>query len=141
VKDPETKSWPFTSRDSGTRGREFVLPPASVSKPVVVLNPGRHRRKPGRVEPHGEFLAVTIKVFAEVLAQYGNQSRQETSWNWSPSAIPQLLFDLCGGKIGIITGSGGHGAMAVDLCTAHGLGVPQLSSAFHTTCVQGSRRV
>jgi acetyltransferase len=31
-----------------------------------------------------------------------------------------------GGNIGIITGSGGHGAMAVDACLSHGMSVPAL---------------
>ena len=31
-----------------------------------------------------------------------------------------------GGNIGIITGSGGHGAMAVDACLSHGFSVPVL---------------
>jgi acyl-CoA synthetase (NDP forming) len=31
------------------------------------------------------------------------------------------------GKIGIITGSGGHGALAVDACFSQGLSVPELS--------------
>jgi acyl-CoA synthetase (NDP forming) len=31
------------------------------------------------------------------------------------------------GTIGIITGSGGHGALAVDACLSHGLSVPTLS--------------
>ncbi|NIO07896.1 MAG: CoA-binding protein, partial [Deltaproteobacteria bacterium] len=31
------------------------------------------------------------------------------------------------GNIGIITASGGHGALAVDACSSHGLSVPILS--------------
>jgi acyl-CoA synthetase (NDP forming) len=30
------------------------------------------------------------------------------------------------GKIGIVTGSGGHGALAVDVCSSHNLKVPDL---------------
>ncbi|MBU0517138.1 MAG: CoA-binding protein, partial [Proteobacteria bacterium] len=32
-------------------------------------------------------------------------------------------------RIGLISGSGGHGALAVDACAAHGLAVPALSAA------------
>jgi acyl-CoA synthetase (NDP forming) len=35
-----------------------------------------------------------------------------------------------GGKMGIITGSGGHGAMAVDFCDERGLSVGEFSSGF-----------
>ena len=40
----------------------------------------------------------------------------------SLSCYPQPIE----GNIGIITGSGGHGALAVDTCTAHRLSVPSL---------------
>jgi acyl-CoA synthetase (NDP forming) len=33
------------------------------------------------------------------------------------------------GKVGIISGSGGHGALAVDVCAAQGLKVPALTDA------------
>jgi acyl-CoA synthetase (NDP forming) len=33
------------------------------------------------------------------------------------------------GKVAIITGSGGHGALATDTCYAHGLSVPTLSQS------------
>ena len=35
--------------------------------------------------------------------------------------------DIIDGNIGIVTGSGGHGALTVDFCASHGLKVPALS--------------
>jgi acyl-CoA synthetase (NDP forming) len=72
-------------------------------------------------------MAGDYEVFSSVLAQYGVvEARDEFEM------IPFCEALCCypnpiAGKVGIITGSGGHGAMAVDACLSHGLSVPALA--------------
>ena len=131
VKDPETKVLAFYIEGFGNNeGREFVLSASQCSKPVVVLKSGKTPGGNRAVSSHTASLGGDYKVFSEVLAQYGIiEARNELELVSFCESLSCYSISV-EGKIGIITGSGGHGAMAVDLCTAHGLGVPPLSSAF-----------
>jgi acyl-CoA synthetase (NDP forming) len=71
-------------------------------------------------------MAGDYEVFSSALAQYGVVEAKDEF-----ELIPFCEALCCyqnpiAGSIGIITGSGGHGAMAVDACLSHGLSVPPL---------------
>jgi acyl-CoA synthetase (NDP forming) len=72
-------------------------------------------------------LAGDHEVFSAVLAQYGvveaSNELELVSFCESLSCYQKAI----GGNVGIITGSGGHGALSVDLCSDRGLLVPGLS--------------
>jgi acetyltransferase len=107
-------------------GREFVEAAKLCPKPIVVMKagktPGGHRA----VSSHTAAIAGDYTVFSSVLAQYGiAEARDEfemTSFCESLSSYPQGA----GNNVGIITGSGGHGAVAIDACLAAGLDVPSM---------------
>jgi acetate---CoA ligase (ADP-forming) len=128
VQDPETKVIAFYLEGFGNgEGREFVLAASRCSKPVIVLKSGKTPAGNRAVSSHTASLGGDYKVFSEVLAQYGViEARSELEL---VSFSESLSCYTCHveGRTAIITGSGGHGAMAVDLCSAHGLSVPQLS--------------
>jgi len=100
TRDPETEVIAFYVEGfEKNGGREFVLAAGRCPKPVIVLKAAQY----GVVEAKNQFELVS---FCEALSCY-DQSIE--------------------GKIGIVTASGGHGALAVDACFSHGLSVPTLS--------------
>ncbi len=108
-------------------GRDFVLAARQCGKPVIALKSGRSPEGGRAVSSHTASLAGDYAVFSEVLSQYGVvEARSQfelVSFCESLSCYKRAI----GGKMGIITGSGGHGALAVDICASHGLSVPPIS--------------
>jgi acyl-CoA synthetase (NDP forming) len=72
-------------------------------------------------------MAGDYEVFSSVLAQYGVvEARDEFELICFCEAL-SCYHKPIEGRIGIITASGGHGALAVDACLSHQLSVPPLS--------------
>jgi acetyltransferase len=126
--DPETRVIAFYVEGFGrNEGRAFVELAAAISKPVIVLKAGKTTEGSRAVSSHTASLAGDYKVFSDVLAQHGiAEARNEfelTCFCESLSHYPRGID----GRVGIITVSGGHGALASDICTDLGLQVPRLS--------------
>jgi acetyltransferase len=131
--DPETKVIAFYVEGFGrNEGRAFVELAAAISKPVVVLKAGKTAAGSRAVRSHTASLAGDYKVFSDVLAQHGIvEARNEfelTCFCESLSHYPRAIE----GNVGVITVSGGHGALATDICADLGLQVPRLSEAVKT---------
>jgi acyl-CoA synthetase (NDP forming) len=128
--DPETNVIAFYIEGFAKReGREFVLKAGQCPKPVVVLKAGKTSLGVRAVSSHTASMAGDYEVFSSVLAQYGVVEAKDEF-----ELIPFCEALSCyqnpiKGMIGIITGSGGHGALAVDACLSHGLSVPTLSES------------
>jgi len=127
IAEPGTKVIAFYVEGFGkNEGREFVETASRSPKPVIVLKAGKSPGGARAVSSHTASLGGDYKVFSEILSQFGvAEARNEfelVSFCESLTCYPRSIE----GKIGIITGSGGHGAMAVDLCSNHGLQVPSL---------------
>ncbi len=127
ARDPATEVIAFYIEGFAHReGRLFVELASKCSKPVVVLKAGKSNQGRRAVSSHTASLAGDYAVFSQVLAQHGIvEARNEyelLSFCESLSCYKQAIE----GKVGIITVSGGHGVLAVDTCTAHGLQVPAL---------------
>ncbi len=126
--DSETDVLAFYIEGFGREeGREFVLTAGGCGKPVIVLKSGKSPQASRAISSHTASMAGDYEVFSSVLSQYGVvEARNESeliSFCEALSCYPAPLE----GRIGIITGSGGHGAIAVDACSAHGLSVPPMS--------------
>jgi acyl-CoA synthetase (NDP forming) len=127
VDDPATKVIAFYVEgfDKG-EGREFVLAAARCPKPVLVLKAGKSPGGVKAVSSHTASLSGDYEVFSAILAQHGvievQKEAELVSFCESLLCYPQSIT----GKVGIVTGSGGHGALAVDHCFRHGLSVPAL---------------
>ena len=125
AEDPETNVIAFYIEGFGEKeGRKFVLRAGQCQKPVVVLKAGKTSRGGQAVSSHTASLAGDYEVFSSALAQYGVVEAKDEF-----ELIPFCEALSCyqnpiAGNIGIITGSGGHGALAVDACLSHGLSVP-----------------
>jgi acetyltransferase len=125
--DPETRVIAFYVEGFGrNEGRAFVELAAAIPKPVVVLKAGKTSEGSRAVSSHTASLAGDYRVFSDVLAQHGIvEARNEfelTCFCESLSHYPRGIE----GNVGIITVSGGHGAIASDICADLGLRVPRL---------------
>ena len=128
AQDPETEVIGFYVEGFGrNEGREFILAASHCPKPVIVLKAGKSPGGGRAVSSHTASLAGDYETFSTVLSQYGvveaRDQLEMISFCESLSCYQRSIK----GNIGIITGSGGHGALAVDTCTGHGLAVPFLS--------------
>ena len=110
-------------------GRDFVLAARECGKPVIVLKSGKTPEGGRAVSSHTASLAGDYEVFSEVLSQYGVVEAKNQFELISFCESLSCYQHTIGGKVGIITGSGGHGALAVDICSAEGLSVPSLPEA------------
>lgn len=113
-------------------GRTFVLAASQCGKPVIVLKSGKTPAGSNAVKSHTASIAGDYEVFSSVMAQYGvveaTDEYEIVTFAESLSCYKKTIK----GNIGIITGSGGHGALATDACLSHGLKVPTFSEAEQT---------
>ncbi len=110
-------------------GRRFVQAARKCGKPVVVMKAGKTSGGQRAVSSHTASLAGDYKVMADIFSQYGIvEAKNELELLSFCESLSSYQKDSAK-KIGIITGSGGHGAMAVDACLSHNLEVPLLSEA------------
>ncbi len=127
-KDPNTKVIAFYVEGfEKNEGRDFVLAASECPKPVIVLKAGKSAGGSRAVSSHTASLAGDYDVFSEVLSQYGvveAKNEYELISFCEALSCYQISID---GNIGVITGSGGHGALSVDVCSNQGLSVPTLS--------------
>ena len=79
------------------------------------------------VSSHTASLAGDYTVFSSVLAQYGLVEAKNEFEMLSFCESLSYYNRSFDGNIGIISPSGGHAALAVDVCAGHGLSVPELS--------------
>jgi acetyltransferase len=108
-------------------GREFVSAAARCPKPVVVLKSGKTPGGSRAVSSHTASMAGDYDVFSAVLVQHGVVEARNESELLSFCEALSCYSKAIEGRIGIITASGGHGALAADACFAHGLSIPIFS--------------
>jgi len=133
AKDTETHVIAFYVEGFGRReGRDFVLAASQCPKPVVILKAGKSPGGSRAVSSHTASLAGDYETFSTIISQHevveAKNEFELVSFCESLSCYQQPIE----GRIGIVTGSGGHGALAVDVCSAHGLSVPTLSEQSQT---------
>jgi len=133
-KDTRTQVIAFYIEGFGpNEGREFVLAAARSSKPVIVLKAGKSASGSRAVASHTASLAGDYAVFSQVMAQYGIAEAKTEYELISFCEALSCYRRAISGRVGIVTVSGGHGALAVDTCQQHGLSVsaldPEVKSA------------
>lgn len=127
AQDPDTDVITFYIEGFGKdEGRDFALAATECGKPVIVLKTGKTPAGNRAVGSHTASMAGDYEVFSAVMAQKGIvEARDEfelVSFAESLSCYKKNID----GRVGIVTGSGGHGALCTDACFAHGLTVPSL---------------
>lgn len=128
--DPRTKVAAFYVEGFGRHeGREFFDAARACRKPVIVLKGGKSPGGSRAVSSHTASLAGDYAVASAAFAQAGvieaRDDLELISFCEALSTYPAAV----GGAIGVVTGSGGHGALAVDIAVARGLAVPALDEA------------
>ena len=128
AKDKKTKVIAFYLEGFGeNQGRKFVLAASKCPKPIIVLKAGKTTQGRRAVSSHTASLAGDYEVFSAVMAQYGMVEAKNEFEMLSFCESLSYYKRTISGNIGIISPSGGHGALAVDVCIARGLNVQQLS--------------
>jgi acyl-CoA synthetase (NDP forming) len=128
MEDPKTKVIAFYVEGfERNEGREFVLAADQCVKPVIMLKSGKSPEGVRAVSSHTASLAGDYKVFSEVLSQFSVVEAKNDNELVSFCESLSCYQEPIKGRVGIITGSGGHGAMAVDSCADHGISIPMLS--------------
>jgi acetyltransferase len=126
--DPQTRVIAFYIEGFGHReGRAFVEAAKACTKPVIVLKSGKSQAGQRAVTSHTASLAGDYQVFANILAQHGIAEAKNEFELLSFCESLSCYQTAIGNRIGIITVSGGHGALAVDACAAQGLQVNELT--------------
>ena len=110
-------------------GREFVLAASGSPKPIIVMKSGKTSGGTRAAVSHTASIAGDYAVASSVLGQFGiAEAKNEfelVSFCESLSCYPTSI----GNNIGIVTGSGGHGVVAIDSCTAAGFNVPKIPAS------------
>jgi acetyltransferase len=108
-------------------GREFLFKAKECRKPIIVLKAGKSPGGSKAVSSHTASLAGDYTVFSSLMSQNGIVEARD------PSELMHFCEALSAyqtpihGNVSIITLSGGHGALATDLCFQYGLTVPSFS--------------
>ena len=105
-------------------GREFVTAARECAKPVIVLKAGKTREGMRAVSSHTASMAGDYAVFSAVMAQYGIVEAANELELVSFCEVLSCYQESIDGRVGIISSSGGHGALAVDICGRRGLSIP-----------------
>ena len=131
--DPDTDVIAFYMEGfEENEGRRFVLAAKNCTKPVIVLKSGKTPSGIKAVSSHTASIAGDYKVFSSVMAQYGIVEAEDDYELSTFSNALSFYPKPSGPNIGIVTGSGGHGALASDTCSAQGLTVSTLTSQDQT---------
>lgn len=105
-------------------GREFLLKAREVVKPVIVLKAGKSPGGSKAVASHTASLAGDYRVFSSLLAQNGIIEAKDPTELISFCESLSAYQTPIRGNVSIVTLSGGHGALASDLCYEYGINVP-----------------
>ncbi len=108
------------------RGRTFLDLLGRIEKPVVFFKAGRSPGGSRAVQSHTASMAGDYRVFREVLIQAGAmEARDEAEF----VSFCEVLCSRSAPRVkrvGVVTASGGHGAVATDLCHDAGLELPRI---------------
>jgi acetyltransferase len=125
--DPKTRVISFYIEGFGKgEGREFVLAAEKCSKPIIVFKGGRSPATSHAISSHTASIAGDYPVFSSVIHQFGIvEAESELQLVAFCEALNSYQKPI-DGRVGIVTGSGGHGALAVDISSKYGVTVPFL---------------
>jgi acyl-CoA synthetase (NDP forming) len=127
--DPDTKVI-LSYMEGLTDGQRFLAAARETSprKPIVLLKGGRSDGGVSAAKSHTGALAVSDEMFEAACRQAGIV---RAATIYESAAIAAAFIDRPlprGRRVGIVTGGGGLGVIAADLCAKAGLQVPALSA-------------
>ncbi|MCK9907736.1 acetate--CoA ligase family protein [Microbacteriaceae bacterium K1510] len=102
---------------------------ANADKPVVVLKVGRSARAEFAVQSHTGGLAGEARVFSEMLRKAAAIEVNDIDEMTEVLAALQVRKRPSGGRIAVVTGSGGQAELVLDVAEVSGIELPPLSAA------------
>jgi acyl-CoA synthetase (NDP forming) len=135
IDDPETKVI-ATFTETIRNPERYVAAldrAADRGKPVVVLKVGRSERSKRAITSHTGGLAGESRVFSELLRAHRAIEVHDMDELTEVLAVCQGRRWPRGKRIAVITASGGHAELILDVATANGIDLPPLSPADRAT--------
>ncbi|HNY64973.1 MAG TPA: CoA-binding protein [Deltaproteobacteria bacterium] len=107
-----------------SEGREFLQKAKESVKPIILLKAGKSPGGMKAVSSHTASLAGDYTVLSSLLRQNGVvEAKDPTELMFFSEALSAYQTPI-DGNVCIVTLSGGHGALATDLCYEYGINVP-----------------
>ena len=132
--DPNTRVIAFYIEGfEKNEGRKFVTLAKQCCKPVMVIKSGKSAAGAKAVSSHTASMAGDYKVLSEVFRQHGIIEVKSEYELLSYCKVLSVYPRKIDGNVGIITVSGGHGAIASDLAVERGITIPQVPEAVQET--------
>ncbi len=131
VDDPATRAIALFSETIGEPQR-FVAAldrAAAAGKPVVALKAGRTARAAAAIRTHTGGMAGSARVFSAVLRAHGAIEVDDLEEMTEVLAALQGAHLPAGERLAVVTGSGGHAELLLDLAEKAGLDLPPLPGA------------
>lgn len=124
----------------GTKdGREFirVATGVSLSKPLIVLSPGRTEAGQAAAMSHTGSLACSFEVFRGALAQAGAVTVDSFEEMFDCSRALAWCPLPRGAGVGVVSVTGAGCSLTADACSSNGLVVPPLAPDTHAALTRG----
>ena len=128
LSDESTKSIAFYMETLHGGKRFLEVVGRNVGKPVVVLKGGKGSAGARAAASHTGALASPYSIYSAVFRQTHVFEVSTISSLFFASKASALLPPVSGGRVAIVTNSGGPGVVATDLCEFFGMVVPEPSA-------------
>jgi acyl-CoA synthetase (NDP forming) len=136
--DPETKiigGYLEGSRD-GHKLRRVAEKALVRSKPIVLLKVGRSAAGARAASSHTGSLAGDDQIYDAFFRQMGIVRVDSVSELTAFAIVHRGGRDFRGGRVGIVSASGGYGVLVADKCESLGLSVPELAAGTRAALAQ-----
>ena len=128
LSDESTKSIAFYMETLHGGKRFLEVVGRNVGKPVVVLKGGKGSAGARAAASHTGALASPYSIYSAVFRQTHVFEVSAISSLFFASKVSALFPPVSGGRVAIVTNSGGPGVVATDLCEFFGMVVPEPSA-------------
>jgi len=129
--DPETAviGGYLEGAKDGDKLRRAAEKALRAEKPILIIKVGRTRAGARAASSHTASLAGDDQVYDAFFRQMGIVRLETISDLTSFAILHRSGRSFRGKRVGIISGSGGHGVMMADKCESLGLSVPEITGA------------
>jgi acetyltransferase len=129
--DPETAviGGYLEGAKNGEKLRRAAEKALRVEKPILIMKVGRTRAGARAASSHTASLAGDDRVYDAFFRQMGVVRVETISELTSFAILHRSGRSFRGGRVAIISGSGGHGVIMADKCESLGLSVPEITGA------------
>lgn len=125
--DPDTQVIVFYLEGfEENEGRKFVTAARHSPKPIILMKSGKTEAGARAVRSHTASIAGNYRIFSGILSQHGIIEATGENELLSYCEVLATYPRHIKGNVGIITISGGHGAVATDFLSQRGFSIPRI---------------